>query len=190
MLGDTVSSGFDCISRRFSAGLLAVNPGKPTQECSQRRRKCASGILETRLNVFHREPKKAATRPRQACIERQSREWDVHTPCQALGVSESRVLPVSAAQEQTEPGRPSYGEDEENPGGSFPERELRRAVDATGAEPAKHKGRNATGEADHVIADGHHPGAMQGRQAAAQIRSIYYPLIRRSRLPITSSISR
>ena len=48
MLGDAVSSGYDCISRRFSAGLLAVNQGKPTQKCSQRRRKCASGILETR----------------------------------------------------------------------------------------------------------------------------------------------
>ena len=48
MLGDAVSSGYDCISRRFSAGLLAVNQGKPTQKCSQRRQKCASGILETR----------------------------------------------------------------------------------------------------------------------------------------------
>ena len=65
---------------------------------------------------FHREPKKAATRPRQACIERQSREWDVHTLCQALGVSESRVLPVSAAQEQTELGRASFGDDAGNSG--------------------------------------------------------------------------
>ena len=47
MPGDAISSGFDCISRRFPAGLLAVNQGESTQKCSQRRRKCASGILET-----------------------------------------------------------------------------------------------------------------------------------------------
>ena len=51
MPADAVSSGFDCISRRFPAGLLAVNQGESTQKCSQRRRKCASGILETHSNA-------------------------------------------------------------------------------------------------------------------------------------------
>ena len=47
MQGDAVSSGFGCISRRFPAGLVGLSQGKSTQECSQRCRKCASGILET-----------------------------------------------------------------------------------------------------------------------------------------------
>ena len=76
MQGDAISSGFACISRRFSAGLVgssarksvqwtdfsengsadprrtgrqAPEPsqGKSTQKCRQRRRNCASGILET-----------------------------------------------------------------------------------------------------------------------------------------------
>ena len=47
MQGDAISSGFACISRRFSAGLVGLSQGKATQKCSQRRRKCASGILET-----------------------------------------------------------------------------------------------------------------------------------------------
>jgi len=36
MPGDAVSSGFDCISRRFSAGLVGLSQGKSTQKCSQR----------------------------------------------------------------------------------------------------------------------------------------------------------
>ena len=51
MPGDAVSSGFGCISRRFSAGLVGLSQGKSTQKCSQRRRKCASGILETHSKV-------------------------------------------------------------------------------------------------------------------------------------------
>ena len=47
MQEDAVSSGLGCISRRFSAGLLAASQGKSTQKCRQRRRKCTSGILET-----------------------------------------------------------------------------------------------------------------------------------------------
>ena len=47
MRGDAVSSGFGCISRRFPAGLVGLSQGESTQKCSQRRRKCASGILET-----------------------------------------------------------------------------------------------------------------------------------------------
>ncbi|MBR3272872.1 MAG: hypothetical protein IKF98_03045, partial [Clostridia bacterium] len=43
-----VSSGFAFISRHFSAGLLAVNQGKVTPKCRQRRRKCGAAILETR----------------------------------------------------------------------------------------------------------------------------------------------
>ena len=47
MQEEAISSGFACISRRFSAGLLAASQGKSTQKCRQRRRNCASGILET-----------------------------------------------------------------------------------------------------------------------------------------------
>ena len=47
MQGDAISSGFACISRRFSAGLVGLSQGKSTQKCRQRRRNCASGILET-----------------------------------------------------------------------------------------------------------------------------------------------
>ena len=50
MQGDAVSSGFACSLRRFSAGLVGLSQGKSTQKCRQRRRKCASGILETRPN--------------------------------------------------------------------------------------------------------------------------------------------
>ena len=47
MQEDAISSGFACILRRFSAGLLAASQGKSTQKCRQRRRNCASGIFET-----------------------------------------------------------------------------------------------------------------------------------------------
>ncbi len=50
MQGDAISSGFACISRRFSAGLVELSQGKSTPKCRQRRRNCASGILETHSN--------------------------------------------------------------------------------------------------------------------------------------------
>jgi hypothetical protein len=50
MQGDAISSGFACISRRFSAGLLAASQGKSTPKGRQRRRNCASGIFETDSN--------------------------------------------------------------------------------------------------------------------------------------------
>ena len=50
MQGDAISSGFACISRRFSAGLVGLSQGKSTQKCRQSRRNCASGILETHSN--------------------------------------------------------------------------------------------------------------------------------------------
>ncbi len=49
--GDAISSGFACISRRFSAGLVGLSQGKSTRKCRQRRRNCTSGILETHSNA-------------------------------------------------------------------------------------------------------------------------------------------
>ena len=51
MQGDAISSGFACISRRFSAGLVGLSQGKSTPKCRQRRRNCTSGILETHSNI-------------------------------------------------------------------------------------------------------------------------------------------
>ena len=55
MQGDAISSGFACISRRFSAGLVGLSQGKSTQKCRQRRRNCASGILETHSRVLRKQ---------------------------------------------------------------------------------------------------------------------------------------
>ena len=55
MQGDAISSGFACISRRFSAGLLAASQGKSTQKCSSRRRKCISPNLETHSRVLRKQ---------------------------------------------------------------------------------------------------------------------------------------
>ena len=52
MQGDAISSGFACISRRFSAGLVELSQGKSTRKCRLRRRNCASGILETHSSQY------------------------------------------------------------------------------------------------------------------------------------------
>ena len=54
MQGDAVSSGFDCISRRFSAGLVGLSQGKSTQKCSQRRRNCNGVSSQNALQAFQK----------------------------------------------------------------------------------------------------------------------------------------